>query len=294
MTDQVTYCDIKWSTRQRLQYIEIMAWYTGVVSRSDLTRTFRLSPPAATKNLKLYSELVPGNLIYQQNLFGFVPSDNFVHMFADLSPATILPMLADNRAITSHPYNKSPTYGIPAVELPLPARYPSKEILAQLIRAIRHRRQVQVQYYSLSGNTVPRIIEPHSLVNNGLRWHIRAYNNQDFDFRDFVLARFSDAQMLTEEAESDALYDEDWNDTINIMLAPHPQLSEQKRQNLLLDYPMTDGFIEISTRRTLAGYLLKRLSVDTTDDHHLDADSYPLIVANREAIRLYCGWAFRN
>ena len=43
---------IKWNTRQRFQYIELMAFYTGVVSRSDIARTFGISDAAATKDLK--------------------------------------------------------------------------------------------------------------------------------------------------------------------------------------------------------------------------------------------------
>ncbi len=294
MADIKTQQDIKWNTRQRLQYIEIMAWYTGVVSRSDLARTFGLSDPAATKNLKLYSDLAPKNLIYQQSVFGFVPSDSFVAMFADLSPQVALPLMADNRAIISQPFGEMPVYGIPTAQLPLPARYPTQDILAQLTRAIRHQRKVEVSYHSLSGNTEPRIIEPHSLVNNGLRWHLRAYNNQSFDFRDFVLARVSTAQMLDEPMESDALYDEDWTDTVVIQLSPHPGLNEQKQLGLKLDYQMQGNILEIEVRRALAGYLLQRLSVDTTADHHLNADAYQLIVANRDEIEPYCGWVFSN
>lgn len=284
--------DIKWNTRQRLQYIEIMAWYSGVISRSDLARTFGLSDPAATKNLKHYSDLAPNNLIYQQSVFGFVPSDSFTAMFADLSPAVALPLMADNQAIISQPFGEMPVYGIPTAELPLPARYPSKEVLAQITRAIRHHRKIEASYHSLSGSIEPRVIEPHALVNNGLRWHIRAYNNQSYDFRDFVLARFKDAHMLDEAAASEAHYDDDWIDTITIQLSPHPDLSRQKTLGLLLDYQMQDHILEIEVRRALAGYLLQRLSVDTTSDHHLNANAFQLIVANRSEIEPYCGWVF--
>ena len=61
--------DIKQATRQRLEYIEVMAFYTGVVTRSDVARTFGLSDAAATKDLKLYGELAPDNLIYKHNVF---------------------------------------------------------------------------------------------------------------------------------------------------------------------------------------------------------------------------------
>src|SRR3970040_3182712 len=91
--------DVKWATRQRLQYIEVMAWYTGVVTRSDVARAFGLSDPAATKDLKLYSDLAPGNLVYNHSVFGFVPGDGFSAAFADLTPAAALPVIAANLAV---------------------------------------------------------------------------------------------------------------------------------------------------------------------------------------------------
>ena len=45
--------DIKWAARQRLQYIELMAYYTGVVTRSEVAKAFGISDAAATKDLKL-------------------------------------------------------------------------------------------------------------------------------------------------------------------------------------------------------------------------------------------------
>ena len=33
---------IKWVTRQRLQYIELMAFYAGVITRSDIAKAFAI------------------------------------------------------------------------------------------------------------------------------------------------------------------------------------------------------------------------------------------------------------
>jgi hypothetical protein len=191
--------DLKWSTRQRLQYIEVMAWYTGVVSRSDVARAFGLSDPAATKDLKLYSDLAPGNLVYNHSVFGFVPGEHFSAVFADIRPAAVLPVIAANLAVANGPYGAEPIYGLATASLPLPARLPSPQTLAQITRAIHGRRKLQVSYRSLSrdGDEGPseRIIEPHTLVDTGLRWHVRAYNAQSCDFRDFVLSRIHRGAM---------------------------------------------------------------------------------------------------
>lgn len=286
--------DVKWATRQRLEYIEIMAWYTGVITRSEVAEAFGISDAAATKDLKLYGQLAPNNLIYRHNVFGFVPGPEFSEVFADLSPARVLPMMAQNLAVSGGPYGNELIYGVAMEELPLPSRLPDKAVLAQIMRAIYGHNKLQVSYHSLTDrdSRQQRILEPHSLVNTGLRWHVRAYSEDTYDFRDFVLSRFVEAQCLDELAESSVQYDDDWMETLTLQLAPHPELGPQKRASLLLDYGATDDRIEISVRRSLIAYLLQRLMVDTTADHSMNPNAYQLVLLNRDEIEPFAGWAF--
>ena len=286
--------DIKWGTRQRLQYIEVMAYYTGAVTRSDVARAFGISNAAATKDLKLYGQLSGDNLNYRHNVFGFVPSEDFQPLFADLSPARVLPMLAANLAAASGPYGNEPIFGISVDSLPLPQRLPERGVLAQALRAIKQRNKLQVSYHSLSDrdSSQQRILEPHTLVNTGTRWHLRAYNEETYDFRDFVLSRLADAKMLNEPAESSAEYDEDWTEIVTLQLAPHPGLNARQQASLLMDHQSLDGQIEVQVRRALIGYLLHRLSVDTTADHSMNPNAHQLILLNRDEIKAFAGWAF--
>lgn len=286
--------EIKWATRQRLQYIEIMAFYTGIVTRSEVARAFDISDAAATKDLKLYNQLAPDNLVYKHSVFGFVPNKAFAALFTDLSPAIVLPMLAANLATSKGPYGDEPVFGVSVDALPLPNRLPNKTVLAHIVRAIRNRLKLKVVYHSLSDRDTDeqRILEPHALVNTGLRWHVRAYCSESYDFRDFVLSRFAEAQLLTESAESSAMYDDDWVEIVTLKLVPHPHLNQQKRHSLLADYNAENDMIELNVRRALIGYLLQRLSVDTTADHSMNPNAYQLVVLNRDEIEPFAGWAF--
>lgn len=286
--------DVKWATRQRLEYIEIMAFYTGVITRSEVAEAFSISDAAATKDLKLYGQLAPDNLIYKHNVFGFVPGPTFSEVFADLSPAHVLPMMAHNLAVSGGPYGAESIYGIHMEELPLPSRLPDKQVLAQILRAIYGHNKLRVSYHSLTNreSSQERVLEPHSLVNTGLRWHLRAYSEETYDFRDFVLSRFVAAQCLEELAESSMQYDDDWMESVVLQLAPHPGLEPQKRENLLLDYGASDGLIEITVRRSLIAYVLQRLMVDTTRDHSLNPNAWQLVLLNRDEIEPFAGWAF--
>jgi hypothetical protein len=300
ITKEKMRLDVKWATLQRLHYIEVMAWYTGVVTRSDVARAFGLSDPAATKDLKLYSDLAPGNLLYNHTVFGFVPSDAFSAVFADLTPAVVLPIIAANLAVASGPYGAELIYGLPMAALPLPARLPSQQTLAQITRAIHGGRKLRVSYRSLSDrapsesqdNQAQRILEPHSLVNTGIRWHVRAYNEETCDFRDFVLSRIVEAECLDTKAESSMQYDEDWVEDVNLELAPHRGLDALKRASLLLDYGASGDVIEVNVRRALLGYVLQRMNVDTTLDHSLNPNAYQLMLLNRDEIEPFAAWAF--
>lgn len=288
--------EIKWQTRQRLQYIEILAFYTGIVSRSEVARAFGISDAAATKDLKLYNDIAPENLNYQHSVFGFVPTNEFQEVFADLSPAKVLPIIEANLTGIDGPYGSESVFNIPVEDLNLPRRLPDKTVLAHITRAIVQHKKLEVSYRSLSGKDInkKRNIEPHALVNTGYRWHVRAYNEESFDFRDFVLSRFVNARCLAAEAESNAQYDDDWVELINVQLAPHPGLSETNRQSLLIDYGSESELIELTIRRALLGYLLQQLSVDTTEDHSMNPRRYQLIVMNRDEIEPFASWAFDN
>lgn len=286
--------EIKWATRQRLQYIELMAYYTGVITRSNVARAFGISDAAATKDLKFYNDIAPENLLYKHNVFGFVPTPAFKEVFADLSPAVVLPMIEANLTVVGRPNQDSAIFGIPVEGLALPNRLPDKIVLAQVTRAIHSHKRLKVSYHSLTNSTNDegRIIEPHALVNTGFRWHVRAYNEDTFDFRDFVLSRFEDATCLDQIAESSAQYDDDWVEIVTLQLAPHPELDDKKRSSLLMDYGCETDIIEIKIRRALIGYLLQQLSVDTTTDHSLNPKKYQLVILNRDEIEPFAAWAF--
>lgn len=285
---------IKQNARQRLEYIEIMAYYTGIVTRSDVAKTFGISDAAATKDLTLYGKIAPDNLIYKHNVFGFTPGPSFKEVFADCSPNVVLPLIAGNLSSSGNTTTDHQIYGVPVNTLPLPSRLPSKDILAQVIRATHQHKKLRIMYNSLSDrdSNHSRIIEPHSLIDTGLRWHIRAYSEDTFDFRDFVLSRIVEANMLDEDAESSPAYDDDWVENVTLKLAPHPNLSRQKHRGLILDYGTADGKIELNVKRALVGYTLQKLSVDTTVDHSLNPDAYHLVIVNRDEIEPYAGWAF--
>nr|WP_300311444.1 hypothetical protein [Halomonas sp.] len=83
----------------------------------------------------------------------------------------------------------------------------------------------------LSSGEIERGIAPHPLVDNGLRWHVRAFDHHIGEFRNFVFTRLLIVSVLEQivalEHES-RLYDRRWNRFVELELIPHPNLRAPK------------------------------------------------------------------
>lgn len=78
--------------------------------------------------------------------------------------------------------------------------------------------------------------------------------------------------------EEMAVADEQWARIVDMELVPHPGLLWPKAVEA--DYGMVDGVLRLKARAALAGYVLRRWSVDSTPDHSLDPTNHQLWLAN--------------
>ncbi|MBK8816564.1 MAG: WYL domain-containing protein [Methylococcaceae bacterium] len=81
-------------------------------------------------------------------------------------------------------------------ELPIIFSRPSIDVLAPVSRAIHRQKIISLNYQSHTSGFSQREIAPFALVNDGLRWHVRAYDRKSKEFRDFVLTRMADVSIL--------------------------------------------------------------------------------------------------
>jgi predicted DNA-binding transcriptional regulator YafY len=157
-----------------------------------------------------------------------------------------------------------------------------------------------VGYLSLSSGAKQRDIVPVALADNGLRWHVRAYDRERKRFGDFVLTRLSAPKELAGEVDESELLaaDEQWARMVEMVLVPHPGLAWPKA--IEADYGLTDGVLRIKSRAALAGYVLRRWNIDSSQDHSLDSASHQLWLANTqtlygvESASLAPGYSFAN
>lgn len=111
-----------------------------------------------------------------------------------------------------------------------------------------------------------RIIAPHTLVFNGVRWHVRAYCEKNRDFRDFVLSRFHGVPELVGSAAQSEKDDENWQTYVTIRIKPDTRLSKAQRKVVAEEYGMKRSVLALRTRGPLVQYVLKQLQIDPVHD----------------------------
>jgi hypothetical protein len=243
----------------RFTFIELIIYWEGKVNTNHLAQQFSLSRQQCSAELNAYVGLHPQNLRYDKSLKGYIPTENFTMHNISGDVTEYLDWLH-----TGHIKKSQHPLSLPNESLDLPARKVSPQIMRGLVAAIRQGFSVEVDYVSLSNpNREGRLIVPHSFVNTGLRWHLRAWCEKSGEYRDFVLSRFRGEPILENRSELTAKDDVGWNTKVTIILQPDPRLPIAKRQVLENDYQMQHGQLQITTRGCLVQYLLREMQVNT-------------------------------
>jgi len=264
--------------KERLAHIEFKAYFLGRVGRKDLTTRFGIKDAAATRDFTKYNELAPKNLQYDTRAKLYVPSESFKPLFS-YSTYRVLSTLAEgfgDGLKENQPIDL-------VCESPTQLNEPKLDTIALLSRAIMNNQVVEIGYRSLSSGESRREIVPFGLVDNGLRWHIRAWDRRRSRFTDFVITRIEkpklleDGKILEHELPK---HDAQWNTKVTLELIPHPRLIH--KDTIEKDYGMKGGVKKVSLRAAVAGYVLRRWNVDCSYDHHLTGDEYHLALRNIE------------
>jgi hypothetical protein len=266
--------------RDRLAFVELRLRFMGEIRRQDLASRFDIQAAAATRDIAQYKKLAPNNMEYDTRGKVYVRAKWFRPLF-DFSVGRVFAWLSHGYGDTEPVHFR----GVVATEdTCLPGRI-NLELISILTRAIHQGAAVKISYRALSSGLTTRAIVPFALANNGLRWHLRAFDRRSGEFRDFVLGRFDDASILPGEIADyeTSAQDIQWNRITELELVPHPA-NVQHPDTIEAEYGMESGVLKVRTRAAMAGYLLRRWNVDCTDDHSLKGGEYHLWLRNRQAL----------
>ncbi len=272
--------DVNFSQKQRLAYIDFKLLFVGFVTRAEIVSHFEKGLTSASRDLNSYKELCPNNMTYNTKQKKYFQSDKFKPLFTHDARRTLV-KLANN---ISDGFDAISDTSFP-VEAPSQLNIPDIFIVARLVQSILNQKPVSIIYTSLSSGSAAREIVPHRIVDNGLRWHVRAYDRKSNSFRDFVLTRISKVTIKEQLIESyeDKLEDHQWMRMMPLQLVAHPK-NVQHPTAIELDYGMENKVLELNVRAALAGYLLRRWNVDCTEEATLSGGEYQLWLRNRQTL----------
>jgi predicted DNA-binding transcriptional regulator YafY len=266
--------------RERLFHIDFRLYFLGTINRNDLESRFGIKQAAATRDITLYKELAPKNLEYDTKAKTYIQREGFKPLFNFNNTQALSALLygyGDDFVITN------PTF-VPT-EAPTQLNLPSSDILACITRAIYNNQAIKIKYLSLSSGLSQREIVPHTLVDNGLRWHVRGFDRQRQKFSDFVINRIDKPSILTGNVVTDTeskTADFQWHSMVELQLVPHPSLKYP--ETIEYEYGMVNGILSIQVRAAVAGYILRRWNVDCTENHDLIGGEYHLWLKNGQAL----------
>ncbi len=271
----VDLTNINYAQRERLAFIDFCLQFFGQISRADLVNHFKTGLASCSRDLTLYREVAPKNLNLKHETKQYYRTSEFNPVFEHNPEATFNSLCRG--------FGDGFSNGITPSDVCIDATrliHPDSNVIATIMRAINSRQAISCNYISLSSGESKRVIVPHSLANNGQRWHIRAYDKKNKAFRDFVCTRL---QNVTEIEKPIATiqgkeFDKQWNSIHKITLAPHPSIKHFKA--IELDYAMVGGKIELNVREALLGCLMRQWNVDCSLESTLVGDQYQLRLDN--------------
>lgn len=153
-------------------------------------------------------------------------------------------------------------------------------VYAVLNAACASSKAVEITYRSMTNpKGLTRVIEPHSLVHVGRRWHVRAWCRLRQRFSDFNLGRIRTASLLDESSEHVAADDDGWSHFVKIRIAPHRHLRPDQAEVVKAELFGGAAKWVLQARSCLAMYVIQELRAATNPEKQTPPD-YQIEVAN--------------
>lgn len=271
--------DFSQAQQERLFHIDFKLRFLGAVNRNDLVNRFGIKAAAATRDISLYKELAPKNLIYDTKAKTYIEADQFNPLF-DYQESQALSALCCGLGDD----HVSGSMSLVTAESPTQLNFPNLDVLAEITKAIHKKKALKIDYRSLSSGLSHREIVPFALVDNGLRWHVRAFDRKRERFTDFVINRIAKPKLLKTEITKPETKEGDiqWNRIVEMHIVPHPNLKHP--ETIETEYGMVNGMLKIQLRAAVAGYVLRHWNIDCSEQHILSGPENHLWLRNRQTL----------
>lgn len=269
--------------RERLEFIEFRLYWTGRLSRTDLTDQFRISPPQASADIAQYQEVAPGNLTYDTVRKVYVRGAGFQPGLIARSVDRYMMQLV---GVERGWLRKEDTWLsdlIPIDVTSIDHARTDPAVLMAVLDAIRDELELEVDYCSMTGSPARRRqIAPHAMGFAWGRWYVRSWSRDHNDFRDYALARIMKVFSSTPRT-IDPAGDLEWHHKIDLVLVPNPLLDPERQEAQRIEHKMVDGKRAVECRLSMAFYLMAEHKL-AVEPGKLDAQAQPLVLANFDEV----------
>lgn len=276
---------MKWELQQRLTILELTILFTGQLTTKALTQTFGVGRVQASKDFTLYQKKHPGNLEYNRKLKCYLPTAQFEPGFLPKNGDEMLKMFCQYVQPQAFLFFGHVHFSR-FVEVLTPInRVMDWRVVSRLSQALHQKRNLRIAYQSMRREDPnQREIAPHSFVFNGYRWHVRAYCLLKEDYQDFLPTRILDTPELAAATEHGMENDSQWNETVEVVFAPNPNYSSNRKEVIAQEYGMENGRLKIHLKKALVAYYLQYMRLDRDDE----GDPYEQIcLLNRKELQPY-------
>ena len=272
--------DYSYQQRERLAFIDFCLYFLGEVTRQNLINRFGIAPAVTTRDFAAYKTLAGQNLFLNGSTKTYVATENFYPLF-EHHYAGVISQLIFGFGISG---SEKHAPVIHCEHLPV-LNEPCIEVLSGISKAINQKRAVRMKYFSASSGATQREIVPFALVSDGLRWHTRGFDRKTGEFRDFVLTRMENVQVLNPKLEEGVVQmnetmqnDDQWMRMVEVDLVPHPK--NQQPEMTIRDFNMVNGVKRVKLRAAVAGYMLQQWHVDCSPNQGISDKAFRLCLGN--------------
>ncbi len=238
---------LKHAQRERILFLDQCLTWRGQANRRDLMERFDISMAQAALDFRTYLSLTDTPPVYDAVEKAYFSSDDHSPL-TDPGPEQVFELLD----------SKTTSLG---ASIPLPTRVMDSTVVAQLYRAMKGERDIQITYTSMtSGLSDPQWISPVRFHFDGEAIYLRAWSYKHKAYRDYLPIRITkQTEMETRVRPAPLLFDTDWNSLVCLWIRPRSDLSDAQARAVRLEYGFDDKLhILIETRKALVFYVVRR------------------------------------
>lgn len=218
---------------ERTRQLMLLLNWEGQLSNARLRELFDLKVTRASEWIREFRELYPRWTM----LNSVTKTYEATFQFYNESPKDEQTSISQYLALVGLPSTIKNENKKPIVSAFSEISSPNPKFFSMLSMAAKLGKVVEINYSSMGEPKAhTRIISPHSIVQAGPRWHVRAYSELNKQFRDYTLGRISDVKLLDQPSKFSIQDDKDWLTEVNVRLIAHPDLTHEQQSVVRLEY----------------------------------------------------------